>query len=96
MIDYLPVFVSILLVILNLSVFSTLADSRGRKSATRFGFAAVTIALLILIVVAILSGEKFRAVLIEWSVPFVLFVLFAFSALGTPGLRRKDTRRRRL
>ena len=96
MIEYLPVFVSILLVMVDLSVFSTLADSRGRKSATRFGFATVTIALLILVVAAIFSGEKFRGILLEWSVPFVLFVLFVFSALGIPGLRRRDVGRRRL
>jgi hypothetical protein len=96
MIDYLPVFVSVLLLLLVIPTFATLTDSRGRKAATRFGYASVCIALLILVVVALLIGENLKGFLLQWSIPFVLFFMFLTNSFGTPGLRRRDTGRRRL
>jgi hypothetical protein len=96
MIEYLPVLVSILLLLVAIPAYATLADARGRRSATIFGLTALFVGLIVLVIVAVLTREALRELLLEWSLPFLLFVLFVASALGTPGLRRKDTRRRRL
>jgi hypothetical protein len=96
MIEYLPVLVSILLLLVTIPTYATLADARGRRSATIFGLISLSVGLIVLVVVAVLARKGFRSLLLEWSLPFLLFVLFVSSGLGTPGLRRKDTRRRRL
>jgi small neutral amino acid transporter SnatA (MarC family) len=95
MIEYLPVLVSILLLLLIIPTFATLADSRRRRTATRVGYTALFFALVVLVVVALLSGEGVKEFLYRWSLPMLLFVWFIANVFGTPGLRQRDTGRRR-